>query len=175
MKPQIHTLPGSISAMILKAGKLMHVACTRNPASLWILILIMSFGFSLGLWIQRGPRDERIVYFASVDGRSIKAETRMIFLGGNQELRLRRYVSEFLAGPVTAGTSRGVRRDISLVSLVIGQHALYLDFSATLAESYADSRRGFDRALRRNLSYSGFAFSPVKVSIQGEPPRRRPR
>jgi hypothetical protein len=139
------------------------------PAALILLSLL-----SVILLLNLNHGRNSYVMFFPLDSRSGKnAEIRMVHRRRGEDLRIKRFVSELILGPVELELNPFIPVGTKMKSMVRSGQTLYLDFnrffideSARIPLSY-DEKMGF---LRENILFNFPAIKEIVVTVEGQVP-----
>lgn len=136
------------------------------------LILLSLLSVILLLNLNHG-RNSYVMFFP-LDSQSGKnAEIRMVHRLRGEELRIRRFVSELILGPVELKLNPFIPVGTKMKSMVHSGQTLYIDFNRHFTDESAriplnpDEKMGY---LRENIFFNFPGIKEIVVTVEGQVP-----
>ncbi|MBN1696034.1 MAG: GerMN domain-containing protein [Spirochaetales bacterium] len=138
-------------------------------AGFLLLILVISL---IAFGVQKGDRTRRVLFFPEIFSGKLNGEVRYIKQQKDLEHNISAFIDELCLGPSLPNLSRLFPKETRLLSLLIDDTHIYLNFSREMI--FPDSTIKLDtnsilKALIGNIDYNFSRVKTVSIYMNGEP------
>jgi spore germination protein GerM len=144
-------------------------ALIAGSALVAVLLVSLFFFFLVGY-----KREKRVLFFPREGSAALAAEERFLPNHRDLEVDLRKLIEEVILGPAGHDEVRLIPREVTVRSLSVQNHVLYLDLSADIVTAGHEYPLHGDEALEALKKTILFNFPKVRevaVTVDGQVPR----